>query len=338
MGFFDSAIKLAAVGLEWHPESAALQKVHKNASDKLGDVARLQILSNLSVTAPSETTRYAEISKDIVSFPAVLGLQVNFKSAADYLRKVVSSPESLRQSETRGGAFPDEYCRTFLDSQVLPAGCNPVVSFKLLYGGSYWACTKWLSLIRKIPYIYRANAMETSMQTSGGDPHDPIHASDAPYMEHHMAAQRRRHLSDVPQGSVKFTKRAEGRDVPNRLSFSDVPQHALPIPEQGMHVAVNFVDLGVLAETLIEHQRNEDYVSDRNTDSKGACMLKWVGVEQSSFACAKVLVIVQMMQRGSDAGNIVQVRSSQISFAIHMLHFSRRSSSYKCVCVHGVIA
>ena len=92
------------------------------------------------------------------------------------------------------------------------------------------------------------------------------------------------------------------------MSFSEVPQHALPISPHSRHVAVNFVDLGVLEETLIAHEHQAAPDSACMCQAPDA-VLTWVGMERSAFVCAKTLVILHMVRRGSTAANVVQVHS-----------------------------
>lgn len=118
-----------------------------------------------------------------------------------------------------------------------------------------------------------------------------------------MTPAHKQWLKKAPNGSVRFLERKAFHS--NLLTrFSDVAQHPLPIPEGGTHVAVGFLDLGVLAETLFVHQ------SEKRGDAQEAQQppLRWVGVEQSSHCCARALVILNMIQRGVDPAHIVQVR------------------------------
>lgn len=85
------------------------------------------------------------------------------------------------------------------------------------------------------------------------------------------------------------------------------------IPVGGVRVAIGFVDLGVLAETLAKHQKAQQEegenqgASGQVIDGAPAACMQWVGVEETAFHCAKALVIVQMCLQGASADNIVQM-------------------------------
>lgn len=225
------------------------------------------------------------------------------------LSQMCMKPQILRKSEKTAGLLPEDFCSAYVDSQQLPVGCDPIVSFKVLYEGFSMAFACWTFILDTIPELGLNGA-----STPGHSPEDyldPMHLRGDNHCERNLTAGRLTHLKDVPQGSVRFAKRTGVRGSTNSLmSFSDTCQHALPIPAHSMHVGVNFVDLGVLAETLIAHQQlNEEETSNTHPidSSSRPDILQWVGIESSSFCCAKTLVIMQMFRRGAAAGNVVQV-------------------------------
>lgn len=126
-------------------------------------------------------------------------------------------------------------------------------------------------------------------------------------------------------------------------SFCNVQQHPLPTCDgdlmelsenvekmrvtpgtpsrEGMHVhvAVGFVDLGELAATLGK-LKDEHYARGEENKTSYACEgksndmclalvpVRWVGYEASAHACARTLVIVQMLEDKAPVDSIVQVR------------------------------
>lgn len=323
---------IAAAALKWHPTSDALLGMHKEGTQALKDSAGLHIHDHLTSVSTGELTRSAAIVKEIRylhTSQGVLDLQRKAQMRSSALVMLSKTPEQQRALEKHAGPMPDDFCITYIDTQQLPIGCDPTVSFKVLYDGSERILVWWMGLF----------STWSPQQTVAGSAscHDPMLDPADPHVTRNMTSQRHAHLSDVPQGSVRFMKRSGCSGRSNTLvSFSDVPQHALPLPSHGVHVAVNFVDLGVLAETLIAQQQdtNENVSEVAAVHSKSTGSLKWVGVEQSSFCCAKTLVILQLIRRGADAGNIAQVftplrpgihRTSRITSA----RFSKRPATFQ---------
>lgn len=89
-----------------------------------------------------------------------------------------------------------------------------------------------------------------------------------------------------------------------------------------MHLSVGFTDLGVLAATLAMHEQHD---TDRSDSISAPCMgsaesrspgdsqsdkevLRWVGVDTLPHACAKTLVLVQMLLNNAAIESTVQVR------------------------------
>lgn len=101
-----------------------------------------------------------------------------------------------------------------------------------------------------------------------------------------------------------------------------------------MHVDVGFVDLGVLAETVLAlHKRLSVEMNSGSSDESGepesvwaqaGFQLRWVGIDASAFCCAKVLVIVEMMMQGAAAESVVQVHCASARGQLHSDLFWRR--------------
>lgn len=310
--FIDSAMHIAGEGLKWHPTSVSLRKVHQRASEVLKDRAGLQI-NNLD----SDLTLSSSISKEIGSMKTrdgFLDLQEQAHIRQSVLVVICSHPKELKDLERCAGPVPDDFCATYIDSQILPVGCDPKESFKVLCEGTVVSFSWWSGILQTKP-VNSIFSMVLKSPVGPQDWQDPMQMRIDPYSARSVSAERVAHFSDVEQGGVKFVKRDFSCSYDCHKSFSDVPQHALPIPALGMHVAVNFVDLGELAETLIAQQQKASDLQPGEVGHSSVDMLRWVGVEKSSFCCAKTLVIIQMLRRGADAGHVVQVPSPcQCSF------------------------
>lgn len=142
----------------------------------------------------------------------------------------------------------------------------------------------------------------------------------------HVTPERQQWLWEGPIGSISRAVKAPHHNHAELLqSFNNAAEHPLPIPAEGVHVAVGFVDLGVLAETLAAHQKQQ------SEHGQGSC-LKWVGIEKSAFCCAKMLVVSHMLQQRMDAHTIAQVRLMFPAVWNHCILFlSRRLRLRNCI-------
>lgn len=257
----------------------------------------------------------------------------------------IDQPQKLRALEKYCGPIPENFDTAFLDHMPLPPGVDLEIARKTLFTGSSHAFGGWLSLSRNARNALSFVEEEMTAVDDGLDPKDPMQfaSRQAKMMRLGMGSdpEHVRWYKRAPIGSVRFPElSASGHEkrspsssnvvvsgpadfmcVPpgdgktptfdnNRIFhmtfFSSVPQHALPIQRGDKHVAVGFVDLGVLAETLAAQ-----HAQQQRGEGKSKCSdklpLRWVGVEKSSFCCAKALVIVRMIQDGAAADCVVQV-------------------------------
>jgi hypothetical protein len=65
------------------------------------------------------------------------------------------------------------------------------------------------------------------------------------------------------------------------------------------HVAIGFVDLGTLLHAQLMTKDNQPVSSGEP--------IRWVGYEMSAYACAKTMVITQMLLQGAPTDTILQV-------------------------------
>jgi hypothetical protein len=85
------------------------------------------------------------------------------------------------------------------------------------------------------------------------------------------------------------------RDAEQWHSFANVPAQKDAMTFGTTHVAVGFVDLGMLLYALY----------DQPVDLGEP--LRWVGYEMSAYACAKTMVITQMLLQGAPTDSILEV-------------------------------
>lgn len=316
---------LAAEGLKRHPMCVMMKGIHKQASELFRDPGRAQFnnpfapgraqfynpFAHLSDSCDSDFSRSAAIVKGLGVYQASQNfLDPHFKAIMNdsYLALTTAKPADVRDVEAYSGPRPEEFCSKYFDSQMLPVSCDTFVSFKMLHQCSSWTFCWWFKLASNSPAVQPREDSDVARQHHL-DSLDPMPTSADNHGMRNFRDPRHTNFSDIPLGSVRFVKRSScGAGTSSLMSFSDVPQHAMQIPVHGMHVAVNFTDLGVLAETVItQQQKNEELDSQPSLDTNCVRMLQWVGVEQCSFSCAKTLVILQMLRRGANVGNIVQV-------------------------------
>lgn len=202
-----------------------------------------------------------------------------------------------------------DFDTAFLKTQKMPPGCNVPKAAGLLFDGASHAFALWVAATKRMEQEDEKNPSEKLRQPGlAGElqDNDPLSRSNSKLIPRRlggwdMGRDRIEWWADDSNiGDVHFAKRTGFNDE-FRSSFSNTVQHALRIAAGGVHVAVGFLDLGVLAETLAAQQHAQ------RAQLEMACM-RWVGVEQSAFCCARTLVIVQMLQGGADAALIVQVR------------------------------
>lgn len=106
----------------------------------------------------------------------------------------------------------------------------------------------------------------------------------------------------APIGDVDLQHRQVYHAARDHIAaFSNVAQHALPIESGGVHVAVGFLDLGELAETVRAW---------RASRAAAQCALAWHGFDASAHACANSAVIARMLEAPEATDDILQVRAS----------------------------
>lgn len=314
--FWQEAADCASSGLEQDPANADLRRLHQKACMELKRSSGDAVGAPPSMEEVKRTVRNSTKSGDIP--PAVM------REALIHSRQ---NDSTLPNLEKAGGVMPDNFGHSFLDSQPLPPGCNKQVAGKLLEAGSSDAVEHWMALSQERlkdhmsdpEYIkMQAELLATNLKGSGLTPDDmgTIRSDDplGSVADHSFCKLRVRDctkardlwFTHAPIGTLNIADRP-GVSTGLHPPFADVVQHALPIAAGGVHVAVGFVDLGVLAETLAVQQEEEERADGEKGGGDKVAKLQWVGVEQSAFCCAKTLVVVQMLKWGVDPDHIVQV-------------------------------
>jgi hypothetical protein len=90
-----------------------------------------------------------------------------------------------------------------------------------------------------------------------------------------------------------------GRTIEVWHSFGNATVEKETITCGSTHVAIGFVDLGTLLHAQLVTKDNQPVSSGEP--------IRWVGYEMSAYACAKTMVITQMLLQGAPTDTILQV-------------------------------
>ena len=206
--------------------------------------------------------------------------------------------ERYRRLEREYGPKPSDFATRFVCSQ-LPAGCDAAACHKKLQSGYVDAMSIWVTELGAVI------AQDTVGIEGWADAHDPVAGGATPRQIFARVRNKTERLpwwGNAPIGAVDFGLHKVYHSLAEVLTcFSNVEQHAYPIPPGGQHCAVGFGDLGELAETLLAWQEQP---------SHEGCTLKWDGFDSSAHACARVPVLVQMMKDRARVECVAQVRGS----------------------------
>ena len=134
-------------------------------------------------------------------------------------------PQKLRSIERLVGPMPDDFCKSFLGGQVLPAGCTGAAVSKILCEGSSRAFETWQTLFHASPSARCVSGPAAGSEHSNpGDlgPPDPMQfAGEGVRRPGETSPERLRWFKDAPIGAVNFVKRVTYPE--NALaSFSNV--------------------------------------------------------------------------------------------------------------------
>ena len=208
-------------------------------------------------------------------------------------------PSKLRELERVAGPMPPKFDAAFLSRRGLPPACDGPSCRNVIAQAAGDAFGSW---------------MTTAVGSKSDEVLDPVGGVTNSGIHEGKLLVRLRDLDRVSWwsraqvGDVDFSHRQPYHSGVEQLAtFCNVVQRALPVAPGGVHVAVGFVDLGELAETISAWLLGGT--------SAGDCNLKWVGIDASAHACARTAVLVRMLQQGSSCDSVMQVRSiSRVSW------------------------
>lgn len=259
----------------------------------------------------------------------------------------------LRQWQGYAGPTPRPFDKTYMQSGLLPPSCEADKCAEHLIGGACPAMAHWFCYGKAaMPTAPREAAGCTrpvngdpanialaadcasdlsqlsdkdlaEKDTLGGGDNTDIGSGRIAFRLRSAVKERLFWWRNAPIGDVSHFIRSTYHSTRVQLqSFCNVQQHALPIRPHGssqhVHVAVGFVDLGELAETLGQWQSESGGEAGLEGSESGAAAMrldcgsrrtsvKWVGYEASAHACALAMVIAQMLKDEVPVDSVVQV-------------------------------
>lgn len=212
-----------------------------------------------------------------------------------------TNPNMLRYVRLWLGTEPAQLDEVFLRDEALPEGCREGACMQhlaLTAASTFW---NWMNAAEAIILVLARGGGDALAAAAEVPLEDPLGGEDNPGVGSMELAQRLRRTDRVAWwraarvGDVDFSARLPFHDDKEIVAnFGNTAQRALPMRAGGVHVAVGFVDLGVLAETLVA----------RGGELGG---LQWIGYDASAHAVAKTRVVLCMLRRGSADDSIVQV-------------------------------
>lgn len=217
-----------------------------------------------------------------------------------------TNPNMLRYVRMWLGPEPVQLDEAFVQDEAIPEGCVEGSCMQHLALTAASTFRNWMGAAEAIILVLARGGSEALANVSSELPlEDPLGGEDNPDVDSLKLMQRLRRTDRVRWwesariGAVDFSARLpfHAGEKEHIANYGNTPQYALPMHAGGVHVAVGFVDLGELAETLLA----------RDSDLGG---LRWVGYEASAHAVAKTRVVLCMLRQGAPEDSVVQVRRS----------------------------
>lgn len=293
-------------GLRLSPDDPQLLALHQELTEMLEKVSASAALYNAGKSIAQQAIE-AEMQGRLDQSTGIAMMETT--------RRMMESRAAMTAAAAKVvGPMPGPFDELYRDAGLLPAGCDARKCLEHLAGGAKDAYWSWTTLAQ--PLLVAGSATHPGPSRGGRRPAgiprmDPLGGQDNPVVSPGTLSVRLAGEADgrrfwwrhAPIGSIAFRLLAscsyhDGNEKVQ--SFCNVQQHGLPLHTgltgRHVHVAVGFVDLGEVAETVIEDGRRG-----------GQRELQWHGFEASGHACALTLVITQMLRADAPVDSVVQV-------------------------------
>jgi tetratricopeptide (TPR) repeat protein len=209
--------------------------------------------------------------------------------AASFMRMMeLTNPDKVKVEEQQAGPRVPPFHEHFLASRGVPPSCDVQI------------CHKVLSKAFGTSVMLRM--LHCGTQAGGSQMHDPCldEVSSVDKILHLPRYRSRSHrawLGAAHRGDISFRETAYPyhAGLAQLAPFCNRPNLPLPMVG-GVHVAVGFVDLGDLAESLCSFGGEGSWRP-----------LHWIGIDSSAYACACSSVVRAMLQQECPVDHIVQV-------------------------------